>query len=228
MSGKTGHVAFTPAVQAEQEKRGSRKSYARMDEKDAWQRVITDDLAGFIAERDSFYLATANGEGLPYIQHRGGPAGFLKVLSESILAFADYAGNKQYITLGNLAENDRAFIFLMDNVNQRRIKLWGRVEVHEGAPDLLAKLTDEDYLATAGATPERAIIFHLEQWDSNCPQHIQPRYSRDQIAPVVEELSAKIDTLEVLILDLQAKLAHARANADRIGEADPAKSPGGD
>jgi len=225
MTDNTGHVAFTNAVQAEQTKRGSRKSYARMDEKGAWQREISADLADFIAERDSIYLATANSEGYPYIQHRGGPRGFLKVLSESILAFADYAGNKQYITLGNLAENDRAFIFLMDYTNQRRIKLWGRAEVIEDAPELVAKLTDDDYLTAAKTRPERAIVFHVEQWDANCPQHIAPRYGRDHIASVVEELNIKIETLEVQILDLRTKLAHARADGGKIDGPDPAAGP---
>ena len=144
------------------------------------------------------------------------------MLSASTLAFADFSGNKQYITLGNLAENDRAFIFLMDYANKRRIKLWGRAEVIENAPELLAKLADDDYLAAARARPERAIVFHLEQWDANCPQHITPRYSADHIAPVVENLNTRIATLETVILDLQAKLSHARANAGMVGEVDPA------
>ena len=221
MSDSTGHVAFSKAVQAEQEKRGSRKSYARMDEKGAWQRTVNDGLAAFIAERDSFYLATASADGNPYIQHRGGPPGFLKVIDGSTLAFADFGGNKQYITLGNLAENDRAFIFLMDYANRQRIKLWGRAEAVEADPDLVAKLADADYLAVAKTTPERAIVFHLVQWDVNCPQHITPRYSTEQVASVAEELNNKIATLEVVILDLQAKLSHARANAGITGTQDP-------
>ncbi|NKB50456.1 MAG: pyridoxamine 5'-phosphate oxidase [Alphaproteobacteria bacterium] len=225
MSDTNGHLAFTKAVQREQEKRGSRAAYARMDEKGAWRQEVTDDLAAFIAERDSFYLATSNADGLPYIQHRGGAPGFLKVLDKSILAFADFAGNKQYITLGNLAENDRAFIFLMDYANRRRIKLWGRAEVIENAPDLIAKLVDADYLAANKAEPERAIIFHLDQWDANCPQHITPRYTNDRMSPVVEELNNKIETLEVLILDLQTKLAHARANAGTAGEPGADRGP---
>ena len=220
MSDSTGHVAFSDAVQAEQQKRGSRKSYARMDEKGAWQRAVTDGLAAFIAERDSFYLATASADGNPYIQHRGGPPGFLKVIDASTLAFADFGGNKQYITLGNLAENDRAFIFLMDYANRQRIKLWGRAEMVEDDQDLLALLTDTDYLAIAKTTPERAIVFHLEQWDANCPQHITPRYSAAQVAPVVEELNEKVAALEVELIDLRAELAHARANAGTTGNQD--------
>lgn len=218
MSDNTGHVAFSAAVHLEQDKRGSRKSYARMDEKGAWQHNVSDDLAAFIAERDSFYLATASAEGNPYIQHRGGPLGFLKVLDASTLAFADFSGNRQYITLGNLAENDRAFIFLMDYANRRRIKLWGRAEAVEDDPDLLARLTDDDYSAAAKTRPERAIVFHLEQWDVNCPQHITPRYSAQQAALVVEELNEKIAVLEAELMDLRANLAHARAKTGAIGE----------
>ncbi len=222
MTDNTGHVAFTDAVRAEQEKRGSRKSYARMDEKDAWKREITNDLAAFIAERDSLYLSTANAEGNPYIQHRGGPPGFLKVIDASTLAFADFGGNKQYITLGNLAENDRAFIFLMDYANQRRIKLWGRAEVVEDDANLVAELVDASYAADVKATAERVIVFHLEQWDMNCPQHITPRYSAGQVAPVVKELNKKIAALEAELMDLRADLAHARSNAGPTGKTDPA------
>lgn len=214
MSDSTGHVAFTETVKAAQEQHGSRRSYARLDRAGAWERTITDDLAAFIAERDFFYLATANRQGMPYIQHRGGPPGFLKVRDARTLAFADFAGNKQYITVGNLAENDRAFIFLMDYANRRRIKLWGRAEVVEDDCELLASLTNAHADAGRRTRIERAIVFHIEQWDVNCPQHITPRYSAAQIAPVVEELNGKIATLEAEIMDLRAKLSQANADAE--------------
>lgn len=134
MSAPASDVAFTPAVKAEQTRRGSRHGYARMEEKGGWSATITPDLAAFIAARDSFYLSTASADGQPYTQHRGGPPGFVKVLDERTLAFADFRGNRQYITAGNLSENPRAFIFLMDYPNRSRVKMWGRAKVVENAP----------------------------------------------------------------------------------------------
>lgn len=142
---------------------------------------ITEELAAFIAARDSFYLGTASVEGQPYIQHRGGPRGFLKVLDERRLAFADYAGNRQYITLGNLSENPRAFIFLMDYRRRRRIKLWGRAEVVEHDAELLELVTDPNY----AALPERVLVFTVERWDLNCRRHITPRYAAYELPPEV-------------------------------------------
>jgi len=191
-------VAFTPAVKAQQARLGSRGSYARMEEKGGWQSSVTPDLAAFIGERDSFYLATSSAEGQPYIQHRGGPKGFLKVLDRRRLAFADFSGNRQYITLGNLTENDRAFIFLMDYANRRRIKLWGRARAVEDDAALLERLMEADY----EARPERAIVFEIKAWDVNCPQHITQRFSADEIAPVVAELQARIVELEAEIARL--------------------------
>ncbi len=130
-------IAFTPSVKKVQERLGSRNQYARMDQRGGWQNVVTPDLANFIAERDSFYLATASADGRPYIQHRGGPKGFLKVLDDHTLAFADFTGNRQYITVGNLLENNKAFIFLMDYANQTRIKIWAKAEVIDDNPALI-------------------------------------------------------------------------------------------
>ena len=127
-------------------------------------------------ERDTFFLATVNSAGQPYAQHRGGPPGFLKVLDDHTLGFADYGGNQQYISVGNLADNPKAFIFLMDFVNRRRIKIWGRAEVVEDDADLLSRLSDPDY----SGRPERAFLFHVEAWDSNCPQHITPRFTEEE------------------------------------------------
>ena len=194
-------IAFTPAVKAVQERLGSRAGYARMAEKKDWHDTVTPDLAAFLAERDSFYLASASAEGRPYIQHRGGPKGFLKVLDDKRLAFADFGGNRQYISAGNFSENDRASIFLMDYPNRRRIKLWGRARVVEDDPELLARLVEPGY----GAEPERAIVFEIEAWDVNCPQHITPRYSEDQIAPALAKLQARIDELETEVKELRGE-----------------------
>jgi len=192
MNRRVSDVAFSPAVKAEQARRGSRQGYARMERKGGWKSAVSAELAGFIAERDSFYLATAGADGQPYIQHRGGAKGFLKVLDERTLGFADFGGNRQYITLGNLSENDKAQLFLMDYANRRRVKIWGRARVVEDDPELLARLGDAGY----EARPERAIVFRLEAWDVNCPQHITRRYTEDDVAAVVAPLQRRIDTLE--------------------------------
>ena len=192
MTHSASDVAFTPAVKAAQELRGSRKGYARMEEKGGWSDRVTPELREFLAERDSFYFGTASAEGRPYIQHRGGHPGFLAVLDERTLAFADYAGNKQYISVGNLSENDQAFLFLMDYPNQRRIKIWGSAEVVEDDVEILSRLVDSEY----GAKPERAVVFRVEAWDVNCPQHIRPRYTEEEIAPVTEKLRQRIAELE--------------------------------
>ncbi len=186
----TSDIAFTPAVKSVQERFGSRKSYSKMEERGGFQTEITSDLAGFISERDSFYLGTANAEGQPYIQHRGGPKGFLKVLDNHTLGFADFTGNKQYISVGNLSENDKAYIFLMDYAARRRIKLWGTAEVTEDEA-ILEQLRDEGYPAKI----ERAILFHIKAWDINCPQHITQRYSKEELEPTLEDFRKRIKEL---------------------------------
>jgi predicted pyridoxine 5'-phosphate oxidase superfamily flavin-nucleotide-binding protein len=193
-------VAFSPAVKAVQARRGSREAYARREVRGGWRDRITPDLAAFVAERDSFYLATASAAGQPYVQHRGGPKGFLRVLDERTLGFADFRGNRQYITLGNLAENDRAFIFLMDYANQQRIKLWGRARVVEDDPALLARLAPEG----DEGVPEQAILFTVEAWDANCRQHIPQLFAADDVAAAIGKLQARI-------AELEAALAAARA-----------------
>ena len=185
-------IAFTPAVKAAQEARGSRAAYAKMEQRGGWNSTVTPGLAEFIAERESLYLATASAGGQPYIQHRGGPRGFLKVLDEKTLAIADYAGNSQYISLGNLDENAKAFIFLMDYPNQHRVKIWGTAEFIEDDPELLDRVADRDY----NARPQRVLVFHLKAWDVNCTQHIQPRYTAEEMQPMVEELRRRIAELE--------------------------------
>jgi predicted pyridoxine 5'-phosphate oxidase superfamily flavin-nucleotide-binding protein len=192
MNGPLSDIAFTPAVKAIQERKGSRKGYARMEEKGGWQSEVTGDLAQFIAERDSLYLATASADGQPYVQHRGGRPGFLKVLDDTTLAFADFKGNRQYITAGNLAENDKAAIFLMDYANRRRIKIWGRARVVEDDPALMARLVEADY----DATPEQAIVFCVSAWDVNCPQHITRRFDEAEVAAMIRPLTERIAELE--------------------------------
>jgi predicted pyridoxine 5'-phosphate oxidase superfamily flavin-nucleotide-binding protein len=185
-------IAFTPSVKAIQERLGSRRGYTSMEERGGWADRITDDLAEFIAERDSFYLATATAEGQPYIQHRGGPPGFLRVLDDKTLAFADFSGNRQYISMGNLAENDRAFLFLMDYEHRMRIKVWGRARFVEDDPELLERLVDPTYQAK----PERALVFTVEAWDLNCRQHIVQRFSEQQVRNRTAQLEARIRELE--------------------------------
>jgi hypothetical protein len=201
-------IAFTPAVKAAQQHRGSREGYARMEQRRGWQNKVTADLADFIAQRDSFYLATASAEGQPYIQHRGGSKGFLKVLDEQTLAFADFVGNAQYISIGNLDENNKAFIFLMDYPNRRRIKVWGTAEVVEGDDELLDQLSDREY----HGKPERAFVFHIEAWDVNCPQHIEPRWTKAEISPAIDELRARIEDLETENLRFRAEKGGASSS----------------
>jgi uncharacterized protein len=192
-------IAFTPAVKAVQTAKGSRASYAKVERR-GWRTHVTHDLAAFLAGLDMFYLGTASAEGQPYIQHRGGSTGFLKVLDDKTLAFADFGGNRQYITVGNLSENPKAFIFLMDYANQQRVKLWGTARVVEDDPGLLDQLRDPDYPGKV----ERAIVFSIEAWDINCPQHIQKRFSQREVQPVIEQLQRRISELE-------AQLAHRQA-----------------
>ena len=185
-------IAFTPAVKSIQTEKGSRSSYSRMEAGGSWQTMVTPELEAFLAELDMFYMGTANAEGQPYIQYRGGSPGFLRVLDESTLGFADFGGNRQYITLGNLSENPKAFLFLMDYARSRRIKLWGHARIVEDDPALLDRLRDPDYPGKV----ERAILFQIEAWDINCPQHIHKRFSQRQVVPVIEQLQARIAELE--------------------------------
>ncbi len=195
-------IAFSPAVKEAQDRRGSRQGYAKMAEKRDWDDKVTDRIAAFIAERDSFYIATVNGAGQPTIQHRGVPKGFLKVLDEHTLAFADFRGNRQYITLGNLSENAKACLFLMDYTNAVRVKLWGEARVVEDDPELMAKLTAPDYKAQ----PEHAIVFTLSAFDTNCPQHIVKRFDEAVIKQVSEKLTRRIGELEAEVVRLTSAL----------------------
>ncbi len=195
-------IAFTPAVKAIQTAKGSRAGYAKVERR-GWRTRVTPDLAEFLAGLDMFYLGTASAEGQPYIQYRGGSPGFLKVLDDRTLGFADFGGNRQYITLGNLSENPRAFLFLMDYANRQRVKLWGTARVVEEDPNLLERLRDPEYPGKV----ERAILFIVEAWDSNCPQHIHQRFSQQQVQPVIEQLQRRISELEAR---LAQRLAEGR------------------
>jgi hypothetical protein len=181
-------VLFSDAVKAEQARLGSRPMFEDRE----WKTEITDDLRQFLGVIDTFFFATASADGRPYIQHRGGPPGFLKTIGSQTLAFADFAGNRQYITLGHLKENDRAHIFILHFATQQRVKLWGRARVVENDLELMERLVDPAYQAR----PQRAIVFTLEAWDVNCTQHIVPRYSEAEIAPGINKLVERIKELE--------------------------------
>jgi len=195
-------VAFTPSVKRVQELKGSREAYARMEARGAWQTHLSADIVEFIAAQRSFFMATASREGQPYMQHRGGPPGFLRVLDARTLAFADYAGNRQYITLGNLDENPLAQLFLIDYVDQRRVKIWGEARVVEDDPGLLARLKPPNYRARA----ERAIVFSVQAWDENCPQHIPRRYEAADVDAALADRDQRIAQLEA---ELRAARAHS-------------------
>jgi uncharacterized protein len=192
-------VAFTASVKALQERRGSRKAYRRMEEHGGWETRVTPELAAFLAERDSAYLATANSAGQPYVQHRGGPKGFIRVLDDNTLGFADFVGNRQYITTGNLTENSKAFLFLMDYAHRRRIKIWGRARVTED-PQVIEELMPKGYRAR----PEQAILFDVEAWDVNCPQHIPQKIDAEVVARAIESLQERIVALERENAELRA------------------------
>jgi hypothetical protein len=200
-------VAFTPTVKAIQTEKGSRYQYAEMEEAAGWETAVTPQLAKFISGLDMFYLGTANAAGQPYIQYRGGAPGFLKVIDEHTLGFADFDGNRQYITLGNLSENPKAFIFLIDYVRSRRVKLWGTAKVVENDEALLAQLADPVYRA---GKPERAIVFTLTAWDMNCPQHIHKRVPLAQVAPVIDKLEARVRELEAELASVRGALPEGK------------------
>ncbi len=196
-------IAFTPTIKAIQTRKGSRQTYARMEEMGGWRTRITPDLKDFIAAQTSIFMGTASADGQPYIQHRGGPAGFLHVLDDKTIAFADFAGNRQYITQGNLSENPKAFLFLIDYAHRRRIKIWGEARVVEGDAELTARLMPADYRAR----PEQVILFTVEAWDTNCPQHIPQRFDAADVAAAPKERDWKIAALEPEIAGLKGAAA---------------------
>jgi predicted pyridoxine 5'-phosphate oxidase superfamily flavin-nucleotide-binding protein len=193
-------VAFTPSVKSVQERKGSRPAYARMEQRGGWQSRITPDLAQFIAAQTSVFLATANADGQPYIQHRGGPPGFLHVVDENTIAFADFAGNRQYITQGNLADNPKVHLFLIDYAHRQRVKIWGEARVVEGDSALIAQLMPEGYRAR----PEQALLIKVTAWDANCPQHIPQRFEAADVAAALAERDRRIEALEAEIKRLGA------------------------
>src|ERR1700676_814345 len=181
-------VAFTPAVKAIQTRKGSRKAYADVEERGGWRSEIDENLAAFLAEANSLYFATASADGQPYVQHRGGPKGFVRVLDKNTLAFADYRGNRQYITQGNLSENPKAYIFLMDYAHRRRVKIWGEARAVNDDPALLQSLMPQGYKAR----PEQVILFRISAWDTNCPQHIPQKFDAADVAAALAARAARI------------------------------------
>jgi uncharacterized protein len=210
MQAPSSDVAFTPSVKAVQQRRGSRAAYARVEAQGGFETEITDELAAFVAERDSAYLATATAAGRPYIQHRGGPKGFIRVVDAHTLGWADYAGNRQYVTTGNLSENDRAFLFLMDHARPARVKLWGRARVVDDDPALVRRLMPDGYRAR----PEQAVLFTVEAWDVNCPQHIPRKLDAADVEPELARLRARVAALEEENARLRAVLPGAAAGRD--------------
>jgi uncharacterized protein len=188
-------VAFTPTVKSVQARKGSRTSYARVEERGGWQTRIPPDLAAFIESQTSVFLATVNAEGQPYIQHRGGPAGFLRVLDDKTIGFADFAGNRQYITQGNLADNPKAYLFLIDYAHRQRVKIWGEARVVENDDALTARLMPQGYKAR----PEQVILFTVSAWDTNCHQHIPQRFEAADVAAALAERDGRIAALEAEI-----------------------------
>ncbi|MDN2581058.1 pyridoxamine 5'-phosphate oxidase family protein [Aquibium sp. ELW1220] len=193
-------VAFTPTVKAVQARKGSRRAYASQERSGGWRTEITPDLKAFIEAQTSIFLATANADGQPYIQHRGGAAGFLKVIEAHTIGFVDYAGNRQFITSGNLADNPKAYLFLIDYAERRRIKIWGTARVVEGDEALVADLMPRDYKARA----EQVIMFTVSAWDANCPQHIPQRFEAADVAAALSARDARIAALEAEVSQLSA------------------------
>jgi len=193
-------VAFTPAVKAIQARKGSREAYARAEE-NGWRTEIDDNLAAFLAETNSFYLATASRDGQPYIQHRGGPKGFVKILDNRTLAFTDFAGNRQYITQGNLSENPKAYIFVMDYAHRRRVKIWGEARIVEDDPAMKDSLMQRGYKAR----PEQVILFKVTAWDTNCPQHIPQKFDAADVATALAARDARIAELETELAALKGQ-----------------------
>jgi uncharacterized protein len=194
-------VAFTDSVKSMQTRKGSRHAYARMEEAGSWETRIMPELKEFIEAQTSVFLATANGAGQPYIQHRGGPAGFLRVLDDHTIGFVDFVGNRQFITVGNLAENPKAHLFLMDYALRKRIKIWGEARVIEGDTELTARLMPQGSKARAA----QAILFSVIAWDANCSHHIPQRFDADEVAAALSKRDRRIEALETQIEELRSR-----------------------
>jgi predicted pyridoxine 5'-phosphate oxidase superfamily flavin-nucleotide-binding protein len=193
-------VAFTPTVKAIQSSKGSRGAYARMEQNGSWQTTITPELKQFIEAQISVFLATANAQGQPYIQHRGGPAGFLRVLDEHTIGFVDFVGNRQFITSGNVAENPKAHLFLIDYTQRQRIKIWGTLRIIEDDAALTESLMPKQYKARAA----QVILLTVTAWGANCPQHIPQRFEAADVKAALAERDQRIATLEAEIKTLRA------------------------
>ena len=191
-SGSSCDVAFSPTVRAMQAHKGSRRAYADVEARGGWETRITPDLAQFIDAQRSVFLATANADGQPYIQHRGGPPGFLRVIDDTTIAFADFSGNRQFITTGNLVDNAKAQLFLIDYAHRRRVKIWGEARVVMEDPELFARLQPPGYKARV----EQALIFKVKAWDANCPQHIPQRFEAEDVAQLLAARDAEIAALK--------------------------------
>ncbi len=194
-------VAFTQTVKAIQSRKGSRRGYAGIEQHGSWETLITPELAEFIARQRSAFLGTASADGQPYIQHRGGPPGFLKVLDDKTIGFADFTGNCQFITQGNLIDNAKAVLFLIDYGARKRVKIWGEARVIEGNAELIKKLMPEGY----GARPEQVLLFTVAAWDANCPQHIPVRFEAEDVAALLAERDKRIAALETEVERLRSK-----------------------
>jgi uncharacterized protein len=192
MTDNPAALVFPPSARAAQERLGSRALQARRERQGAFSQTVDERLRAFLARIDSFFIATATADGQPYIQHRGGPKGFLKVLSPTTLGFADFSGNRQYITVGRLAENPAVCLFVIDYERRARVKLWGRAVVVEGDPVLLGRVADPAYVARI----ERAILIEIDVWDVNCRQHIPRKLAAEDVAVEIERLQARIRQLE--------------------------------
>ena len=188
----TSDVAFTDSVKKVQTERGSRNAYARVEKNGGFAKDVDDELRAFLAEIDTAFLATASKDGQPYVQHRGGPRGFIRALDEHTLAFVDFAGNRQYVSTGNLAENDRVCLFLVDYVERRRVKVWGTARMVAPTVELLEKLSSPGYRAR----PEQVVLITVSAWDVNCPQHIPQKLDAEDVAVVFEKLERRIAELE--------------------------------
>ncbi len=198
-------VAFTPTVKAIQARKGSREAYAHVEQRGGWRTEIDEDLAACLTEANSLYFATSTADGQPYIQHRGGPKGFVKILDKNTLAFADYSGNRQYITQGNLSENSKAYIFVMDYAHRRRVKIWGEARTVDDDPALLASLMPAGYKAR----PEQVILFKVSAWDTNCPQHIPQKFDAADVAAALASRDSRIAELEDQLATLKGAVPAA-------------------
>ena len=193
-------IAFTPAVKAIQARKGSRETYARVEKHGAIRREITDDLANFIKQQRSVFLASVSSNSMPYIQHRGGPPGFIKVLGPTTLGFVDFKGNRQYISQGNIAENPKALLFFIDYANRYRVKIWAEATIVENDQELMARLMPKNYKAS----PEQVMLFEIMTWDINCPQHIPQRFEAEDVERALRERDARIEELEAEIRRLKS------------------------